>query len=128
MYPKYASFLHRNSSSSSTANSLGSFPFLPEKDLLTRWAEHVPDPNGGSYMLLMALCAVSSQTASLNAVFDHSLLEGVKIPDCENYFCEAISVIPIRIVECLDFDYMRSFGLLAVYSIQRGNHNDLIAI
>jgi hypothetical protein len=34
-------------------------------------------------------------------------------------------VIPIRIVECLDFDYLRSFGLLAVYSIQRGNHNDL---
>jgi hypothetical protein len=76
-------------------------------------------------MLLMALCAVSSQTTSLNAVFDHSLLEGVKIPDCENYFCEAISVIRIRIVECLDFDYLRSFGLLAVYSIQRGNHNNL---
>lgn len=76
-------------------------------------------------MLLMALCAVSSQTASLNAVFDHSLLRGVNIPDCENYFCEAISVIPLRIVEILDFDYLRSFGLLAVYSIQRGNHNDL---
>lgn len=76
-------------------------------------------------MLLMALCAVSSQTASLNAVFDHSLLEGVEIPNCENYFCEAISVIPSRVVESLDFDYLRSFGLLAVYSIQRGNHNDL---
>lgn len=73
----------------------------------------------------MALCAVSSQTASLNAVFDHSLLEGVHIPDSENYFCEAISVIPFRIVESLDLDYLRSFGLLAVYSIQRGNHSDL---
>jgi hypothetical protein len=125
MYPKYASFLRHNPSSSNTANFLGSFPFLPKKDLLARWAEQVPDSNGGSYMLLMALCAVSSQTTSLNAVFDHSLLEGVKIPDCENYFCEAISVIRIRIVECLDFDYLRSFGLLAVYSIQRGNHNNL---
>ena len=102
-----------------------SFPFLPEHDLLCRWADHIPDPDSGSYMLLMALCAVSSQTASLNAVFDHSLLEGVKIPACENYFREAISVIPFRIVECLDLDYLRSFGLLAVYSIQRGNHSDL---
>ena len=101
------------------------FHFYQKKIFLTRWAEQVPDPNGGSYMLLMALCALSSQTASLNAVFDHSLPEGVKIPDCENYFCETISVIPIRIVECVDFDYFRSFGLLAVYSIQRGNHNDL---
>jgi hypothetical protein len=125
MYPNYASFPCRNPSFSTTANSLGSFPFLPEMDLLTRWAEQVPDSKGGSYILLMALYAVSPQTDSLNAVFDHSLLEGVKIPDCENYFCEAISVIPIRIVECLDFDYLRSFGLLAVYSIQRGNHNDL---
>lgn len=102
-----------------------SFPFLPEMDLLTRWAEQVPDPDGGSYMLLMALCAVSSQTASLNAVFDDTLLEGVIIPDCENYFYEAISVIPFRIVDCLDLDYLRSFGLLAIYSIQRGNHSDL---
>lgn len=108
-----------------TANFLSSFPFLPEKDLLSRWTEQGPDPAEGSYMLLMALCAVSSQTAPLNAVFDHTLLEGITIPDCENYFCEAISVIPFRIVESLDLDYLRSFGLLAVYSIQRGNHSDL---
>jgi hypothetical protein len=112
MYPKHASFLRRHPSSPNTANSLGSFPFLPEKDLLGRWAEQVPDSNGGSYMLLIELCAASFQTASLNAVFDHSLLEGVKIPDTENYFCQAISVILIRIVECLDFDYLRSCGLL----------------
>jgi hypothetical protein len=31
MYPKYASFLRHNPSSSNTANFLGSFPFLPKK-------------------------------------------------------------------------------------------------
>ncbi|KAI1842635.1 hypothetical protein JX265_012628 [Neoarthrinium moseri] len=101
------------------------FPFLPEKDLLSRWDESIPDPDSPSYMLLMALCAVSSQTASLNAVFDNSLLQGVVIPDSENYFYEATSKIPFRIVQCTDLDYLRSFGLLAVYSIQRGNHSDL---
>ena len=76
-------------------------------------------------MLLMALCAVSSQTASSNAVFDHTLLQGLPLPDSEQYFLEAISKIPLRIVQSQDLDYLRSFGLLAVYSLQRGNHSDL---
>lgn len=75
----------------------------------------------------MALCAVSAQTAALNAVFDDTLLENLSIPDGEVYFSEAVSRIPHRIVqsEMHNLDYLRSFGLLAVYSLQRGNHNDL---
>jgi hypothetical protein len=76
-------------------------------------------------MLLMALCAVSSQTASLDAVFNHTLLDGLPLPDSEQYFAEAVSKIPIRIAQSQDLDYMRAFGLLAVYSLQRGNHSDL---
>lgn len=101
------------------------FPFLPENDLLLRWEDGAPDPDSPSYMLLMALCAVSSQTAALHAVFDHTLLWGHPPPDSEEYFFEAISRIPIRIASSQDLDYLRSFGLLAVYSLQRGNHNDL---
>jgi hypothetical protein len=102
-----------------------SFPFLPEVDLLTRWETGIYDTEGPSYMLLMAICAVSSQTASLNAVFDHALLEGLPLPDSEQYFLEAISKIPIRIEQNENLDYLRAFGLLAVYSLQRGSHNDL---
>jgi hypothetical protein len=102
-----------------------SFPFLPETDLLTRWDHGYSDPEGPSYMLLMALCAVSSQTASLDAVFNHALLDGLPLPDSEQYFAEAVSKIPTRIVQSQDLDYMRAFGLLAVYSLQRGNHSDL---
>lgn len=76
-------------------------------------------------MLLMALCAVSAQTAALDAVFDTALLEGLSVPDSEQYFSEAVSKIPIRIVQSQDLDYLRSFGLLAVYSLRRGNHSDL---
>ena len=76
-------------------------------------------------MLLMALCAVSSQTALSNAVFDQALLQGAPLPESENYFFEAISKIPLRIAQSEDLDYLRSFGLLAVYSLQRGNHSDL---
>ncbi|KAH5301453.1 hypothetical protein HBI25_224460 [Parastagonospora nodorum] len=101
------------------------FPFLPESDLLTRWEDGPSDPDSPSYMLLMALCAVSSQTASLNAVFDDKLLRGAPIPTCEHYFNEAISKIPTRMTQSQDLDYLRAFGLLAVYSLQRGNHNDL---
>jgi len=101
------------------------FPFLPEDDLLLRWENGIPDPNSPSYMLLMALCAVSAQTASLHAVFDETLLVGPSIPDSEKYFFEAISKIPVRIASTHDLDYLRSFGLLAVYSLQRGNNNDL---
>jgi hypothetical protein len=101
------------------------FPFLPEDDLLLRWQDGIPDPNTPSYMLLMALCAVSAQTASLHAVFDQTLLVGTPIPDSEIYFFEAISKIPVRIASSHDLDYLRSFGLLAVYSLQRGNNNDL---
>jgi hypothetical protein len=90
-----------------------------------RWEDSIPDVDAPSYMLLMALCAVSSQTASLNAVFGNALLEGLSIPDSEHYFFEAVSKIPVRIAQSQDLDYLRSFGLLAVYSLQRGNHNDL---
>lgn len=102
-----------------------SFPFLPESDLLIRWESNIPDPDGPSYMLLMALCAVSSQTAALNAVFDNTLLDGLCIPDSDRYFSEAVSKIPARIAQSQDLDYLRSFGLLAVYSLRRSNHNDL---
>ena len=75
----------------------------------------------------MALCAVSAQTAALKAVFDDTLLEHLSIPDGELYFLEAVSKIPTRFVqsEMQSLDYLRCFGLLAVYSLQRGNHNDL---
>ncbi|KAB5566249.1 hypothetical protein GE09DRAFT_1106052 [Coniochaeta sp. 2T2.1] len=101
------------------------FPFLPEKDLLTRWDNGVPDTECPSYMLLMAICAVSSQTATLNAVFDNSLLEGITIPASDTYFDEAVSKIPVRIAQSQDLDYLRSFGLLALYSLRCGNHSDL---
>ncbi|KAJ5585111.1 uncharacterized protein N7459_004911 [Penicillium hispanicum] len=101
------------------------FPFLPENDLSMRWEHGLPNENEPSYMLLMALCAVSSQTAALDAVFDHTLLHGITIPDSDQYFSEAVSKIPVRIVQSHNLDYLRSFGLLAVYSLLRGNHSDL---
>jgi hypothetical protein len=102
-----------------------SFPFLPENDLLTRWQGDVPTPDEPTYMLLMAICAVSSQTASSNAVFDHTLLQGPRLPDSEQYFIEAVSKIPTRIEQTQDLDYLRAFGLLAVYALQRGSQSDL---
>jgi hypothetical protein len=76
-------------------------------------------------MLVMALCAVSSRAAASNAVFDHSLLDGQSLPDSEQYFEEAVSEIPARVAQSKDLDYLRAFGLLAIYSLQRGSHNDL---
>ncbi|ETN40931.1 uncharacterized protein HMPREF1541_05211 [Cyphellophora europaea CBS 101466] len=101
------------------------FPFLPERDLFTRWQDGIPDPEQPSYMLLMALCAVSSQVAALDAVFDSTLLDGLTVPDSDQYFLEGVSKIPVRITQSQDLDYLRSFGLFAVYSLQRGNHSDL---
>ncbi|KAH0292108.1 hypothetical protein KCU62_g2322, partial [Aureobasidium sp. EXF-3399] len=101
------------------------FPFLNEKDLLTRWEDRIPDAEEPSYMLLMALCAVSSHTAALEAVFDKTLLEDFAIPDSKRYFVEAVSKIPARFSMPQDFDYLRSFGLLTVYSLQCGNNSDL---
>jgi len=98
---------------------------LPESDLLTRWEAGPSDPDSPSYMLLMALCAASCQTASLNAVFADTLLQGASLPTCEHYFNEAVSKIPTRMAQSQDLDYLRAFGLLAVYSLQRGNHNEL---
>ncbi|KAL1845515.1 hypothetical protein Plec18170_009734 [Paecilomyces lecythidis] len=76
-------------------------------------------------MLLMALCAVSSQAAALNAVFNNTLLEGLSTPDSDQYFLEAVSKIPAHIAQSQNLDYLRSFGLLAVYSLQRSNYSDL---
>lgn len=73
----------------------------------------------------MALCAVSSQTASFNAVFDESLLEDHALPDCHQYFAEAVSRIPAHFAQSQDLDYLRAFGLLAVYSLQRSDTNNL---
>ena len=80
----------------------------------------MPDSNTPSYMLLMALCAVSCQTASLNAVFDETLLQDFTIPDSEIYFSEVVSKISSSIPRPSDLDHLRSFGLLAVYSLRRG--------
>lgn len=41
------------------------------------------------------------------------------------YFAEADSKIPTRIAQSQGLDYMRAFGLLVVYSLQRGSYNDL---
>lgn len=73
----------------------------------------------------MALCAVSSHTAALDAVFDETLLQDLSIPNSEQYFLEAISKIPARFSQPQGFDHLRSFGLLTVYSLQRGNNSDL---
>jgi hypothetical protein len=76
-------------------------------------------------MLLMALCAVSSQAVALNAVFDTTLLEGLPNHDSNRYYSEAVSKIPVQIGQPQDLDYLRSFGLLAVYSLLYGNHSEL---
>jgi hypothetical protein len=106
---------------------VSSFPFLNEKDLLTRWADCIPDADKPSYMLLMALCAVSSHTAALEAVFDKTLLEDLTVPDSNQYFMEAISRIPARFPLPQDLDYLRALGLLTVYSLQSGNNITSIA-
>ena len=85
----------------------------------------MPQPDEPSYMVLMALCAVSCHTAALDAVFDETLLDGLIIPDSEQYFLEAVSKIPARFSRPQDFDYLRAFGLLTVYALQRGNNSDL---
>lgn len=63
--------------------------------------------------------------AALNAVFDESLLTDLIIPDSNQYFEEAISKIPARFPEMPNLDFLRSFGLLTVYSLQRNNQHDL---
>lgn len=102
-----------------------SFPFLTETDLLTRWEDGVPDSEEPSYLLLMTVCAISSQTAALGAVFDEALLEDLPVHDSDWYYDEAVAKVPPRIVQSQDLDYLRSFGLLAVYSLQSGNQVDL---
>lgn len=76
-------------------------------------------------MLLMALCAVSSQAVALNAVFDTTLLEGLPNHDSSRYYSEAVSQIPVQIGQPQTLDSLRSFGLLAVYSLLYGNHSEL---
>lgn len=73
----------------------------------------------------MALCAVGSQAVGLNAVFDRTLLEGLPNHDSNKYYFEAVSKIPVQIDQPQDLDYVRSFGLLAVYSLLHGNYSDL---
>jgi len=77
---------------------------LNEKDLLTRWQNEIPDADEPSYMLIMALCAVSSHTAALEAVFDKTLLENLTIPDSKQYFVEAVLKIPAQFSMPQDFD------------------------
>ncbi|KAF5697387.1 maltose fermentation regulatory MAL33, partial [Fusarium mundagurra] len=101
------------------------FPFLSENDLERRWAGSIPSTNEAAYMLLMALCALSAQSLTLKAVFDSALLGDIASHDANIYFDEAVSHIPARIPDTPDLDYLRSFGLLAVYSLRSGNKSDL---
>lgn len=75
-------------------------------------------------MLLMALCAVSAQSIALKAVFTDELTDDV--PDFESslYFNEAVSRIPDQISQPHDLDYLRSYGLLALYSLKQGHHGN----
>lgn len=77
-------------------------------------------------MLLMSLCAVGAQTAAIGAVFDETLLDGFDTPDSGKYFEKAVSQIPRSVTQSQDLDNLRSFGLLAVYSLRAGNHGDLV--
>lgn len=92
---------------------------------MSRWKDAIPDTDQPSYMLLMALCAVSSQNAALDAVFNKRLLQGRNIPESGIYFQEAVSKIPTKIAQSQDLDYLRSFGLLAVYSLHNNDYSDL---
>ncbi|KAF4446838.1 hypothetical protein F53441_9542 [Fusarium austroafricanum] len=101
------------------------FPFLSENDLGIRWADKIPGADKPSYMLLMALCAVSAQSLTLKAVFDSSLLGDDAPHNSETYFTEATSRIPAHVPGSHDLDYLRSYGLLALYSLRSGNKRDL---
>ncbi|EXK80186.1 hypothetical protein FOQG_15266 [Fusarium oxysporum f. sp. raphani 54005] len=101
------------------------FPFLSENDLERRWADSIPGDSETAYLLLMALCALSAQSLTLKAVFDSTLLGNVVSHDSDIYFNEAVSHIPARIPDTPDLDYLRSFGLLAVYLLRSGSKSDL---
>ncbi|KAL4860714.1 hypothetical protein BDV12DRAFT_204761 [Aspergillus spectabilis] len=111
------------------------FPFLSEADLLVRWDTHLPERHTPSYTLLMALCAVASRTASLDAIFDNTLLSGSPPPSSPQYFFEAIaSVTDQTHTEATadadantdrNLDVLRIYGLLSVYYLRAGNHPDL---
>lgn len=93
-------------------------------DLLRRWETRVPDPHCPSYMLLMALCAVSAQSIALKAVFNEDFSDDVPDYDSSLYFNEAVSRVPDRIIQPHDLDYLRSYGLLALYSLRQGDHGN----
>ncbi|KAF5598649.1 C6 transcription factor [Fusarium pseudocircinatum] len=101
------------------------FPFLSENDLERRWADSIPSTSQTEYLLLMALCALSAQSLTLKAVFDSALLGDVISHDSGIYFNEAASHIPAQIPDTPDLDYLRAFGLLAVYSLRSGDRSDL---
>ncbi|KAL3445584.1 hypothetical protein BJX65DRAFT_143321 [Aspergillus insuetus] len=136
------------------------FPFLPEKDLLTRWEDGISSPSTASTaekkgqetsrMLLMALCAVASQTVSMNAVFDTTLVQGLSARDTDErfYFERAVEMVPKITTGSSTYkddddhntvseyeeeggdgdkalDPLRAFGLLAVYSLRAGTYSNL---
>lgn len=74
----------------------------------------------------MSLCAVGAQTAAIGAVFDDTLLEDFCTPESSTYFKEAIAQIHKFTGPAQDLDYLRSFGLLAVYSLRCSNYSDLV--
>jgi hypothetical protein len=96
----------------------------------------------------MALCAVASQTVSMNAVFDTTLVQGLSARDTDErfYFERAVELVPKVITGSSTYegdddhntvseyeggdgdkalDPLRTFGLLAVYSLRAGTYSNL---
>jgi hypothetical protein len=66
--PEYLQILNRPTLSRPLVYAVFSFPFLSENDLQVRWTNGIPLENEVSYMLLVALCAVSAQSSTLKVV------------------------------------------------------------
>ena len=71
----------------------------------------------------MAMCALSAEHVKKGALFNDACPQSQILFPAEKYLSEAVRLIPTNLVECQGIDYLRSFGLLALFGTQINDSN-----
>ena len=102
------------------AHAMRRFPFFHRPSLRRRITDLEYLTNQGFYACVMAICALASARVRDGAALSSIALPGIQKWSSEAFHAAAQNAVPKDLINARGIDYMRTFGLLALLSIQSG--------
>lgn len=102
------------------AHAMCSFPFFHRPTLRRRITAYEYLTNQGLLACVMVMCALASARVRDGAASSSSGLPGTRNWSSDDFYTAAQNALPKDLSSARGIDYMRTFALLALFSIQTG--------